>query len=100
MKKNCWEVMDCGRQPSGRNAAKDGVCPAALPSEYDGVNGGEHAGRFCWHLAGTLCDGKSQGSFVEELMDCFRCEFCQQVSREEGVDFALTPRAARKQQAG
>jgi len=29
-KKNCWEVMNCGRQTGGTKVSEMGVCPAAI----------------------------------------------------------------------
>lgn len=97
---NCWEILECGRHPDGKNTPTCGVCPAALTNEFDGVNGGQHAGRFCWAVAGTLCGGEIQGNLVKKLMDCYRCVFLQQVDMEEGFEFALTPTDARNQQEG
>ena len=54
-RKNCWEVMKCGRQPGGEKVGEFGVCPAAEPSEFDGTNRGTYGGRFCWAIAGTFC---------------------------------------------
>ena len=90
-RKNCWEVKKCGRQPGGENAEKCGVCPAAIPSEYDGTNKGTCSGRFCWFVAGTICEGKIQGSYAQKLMDCINCEFLIQVNEDEGSDFVLVP---------
>jgi len=94
-RKNCWEVKKCGREPSGENVEKLGVCPAALPNEYNGVNKGKHAGRFCWAVAGTLCEGEVQGTYAKKLMGCLGCEFLKQVNEEEGRNFILTPQKAK-----
>jgi len=91
-RKNCWEVLKCGRQPGGENAEKLGVCPAALPSEYDGINRGERSGRFCWAIAGTYCNGELQGTFAKKLMNCINCEFFKQVNEDEGRNFVLSPK--------
>ena len=110
---NCWEVKACGRQPGGENTEAHGVCPAALLNEFDGVNRGERAGRFCWAVAGTLCGGKVQGTSAAKLMkripcefpmqaqaakllNCIFCEFLKQVQEEEGMTFRLTPQEERK----
>ena len=53
--KNCWEIMKCGREPNGKNEHL-GVCPAAVPGEFDGMNNGKYGGRFCWNLAGSFCN--------------------------------------------
>jgi hypothetical protein len=88
---NCWEVMKCDREPGGEKVDELGVCPAAKPSQHDGVNKGTHGGRFCWAIAGTLCGEKPQGSFVKKIMDCLHCKFFKQVNEEEGRYFVLTP---------
>lgn len=93
-KKQCWEVKKCGREPGGENAETLGVCKAALPSEYDAVNDGELGGRFCWGIAGTLCGGEAQGEYCKKIHTCLSCEFLQQVEREEGKKFILTPQHA------
>jgi eukaryotic-like serine/threonine-protein kinase len=94
-RRNCWQAKGCGRQPGGENAEALGVCPAALPSGFDGTNQGEHGGRFCWGVAGTLCSGIVQGTFAAKLLDCIRCEFLQQVQEEQGRAFVLSPRPAK-----
>jgi hypothetical protein len=87
--------MKCGREPSGRNEDL-GVCPAAVPGEYDGVNNGKHGGRFCWNLAGSFCKGVIQGSIARKLKDCQECGFYMLVNKEEGEEFILTIDQARK----
>ena len=87
MKKNCWQWKQCGRQPGGAKVADLGVCPASAETKHNGKNGGKNAGRYCWKVAGTLCEGKMQGSYASKLMDCVRCEFYQKVKEEEGQDF-------------
>jgi len=88
---NCWEVKRCGREPGGTCAERFGICPAALPSDFDGINNGDGAGRFCWAIAGTFCQGKQQGTFAKKLMSCLQCEFLKQVNEDEGRNFILTP---------
>ena len=94
-RENCWEMKKCGRQPGGSNAEELGVCPAALPNEYDGVNKGNHGGRFCWAIAGTLCGGKVQGTYARKFMCCLDCEFLKQVNEDEGRNFVLNPPKAK-----
>ena len=93
-RKNCWEVMDCGRQPGGEDTQSCGACSATLPREYEGVNGGNHGGRFCWAIAGTLCGGEPQGTYSRKIVTCLRCGFLKQVEVEEGRSFVLTPQKA------
>ncbi|MBU0517729.1 hypothetical protein KKA00_02065 [bacterium] len=83
MKKNCWEVKLCERQPGGHKIDELGVCPAAAEAEYDGKNGGHNAGRFCWRVAGTLCEGEIHGTFAMKAMNCMLCEFFVMVKFDE-----------------
>ncbi len=92
--KNCWEVENCGLQPGGERVGELGVCPAAEPSDYDGINRGTHGGRFCWAITNTLCGGKPQGTFAQKLMTCLDCEFMKQVHEEEERNFVLSPKDA------
>ena len=88
-KTNCWEVKQCGHEPGGINAGTLGICPAATSSHFDGLNSGVHSGRFCWRVAGTLCDGEIQGMFAAKALTCCKCEFFLQVVDEEGADVKL-----------
>ena len=82
-KLNCWEYMNCQREPGGKNAAELGECVAAIDSSFDGINLGKNAGRICWAVAGTCCDGKVQGTFAEKRESCTGCEFYQLVQEQE-----------------
>ncbi|MEJ2719472.1 MAG: hypothetical protein P8182_20465, partial [Deltaproteobacteria bacterium] len=85
--KNCWEVMNCAREPGGIEAAEKGVCPAASDHLNWGRNRGQFAGRYCWKVIGTFCNGGVQEDFAEKMRDCAMCQFFQQVKREEGERF-------------
>lgn len=76
--------MQCGREPGGCNVPESSVCPAAVDTAHDGINSGSRAGRFCWAVAGTLCNGKIQGSFAEKRASCTQCQFYKLVRAEEG----------------
>ena len=82
-KPNCWEVMLCGREPGGAQAARQGVCPAASDQSFEGINSGKCGGRICWAVAGTFCDSCVQGSFAEKRSSCMSCDFYQMVREEE-----------------
>jgi len=82
---NCWEYYSCGREPGGKNVFTLGVCPAASDKSYDGINSGKCAGRFCWAVAGTFCEGKIQGAYAEKLNSCPDCDFFKMVLAEEGT---------------
>lgn len=90
MKKNCWELKKCGREPDGKNAKELGVCPATILTEYDGINHGKNAGRICWIATGTLCGGVIQGTFAQKEGSCLACDFFNTVSEEEGFNFKFT----------
>jgi len=80
---NCWEFMKCGREPGGQKADRSGICPAAADTSFDGINSGVCAGRICWAVAGTFCNGKIQGTFAEKRKSCTACEFYRKVQAEE-----------------
>jgi hypothetical protein len=89
-KRNCWEVKQCGREPGGSHEKDLGVCPAAVEIRLDNVHGGKNAGRCCWAVAGTLCQGAVQGTFAQKYRDCEKCDFYNQVKREEAHRFVLS----------
>jgi len=84
-KQNCWEYMKCGREPEGKKIAKLGICPVAVDPTFNGFNQGTNAGRLCWLVEGTFCNGKAQGTFAEKQSSCRNCDFYKQVHTEEGV---------------
>jgi hypothetical protein len=84
VKKNCWEVKKCGREPGGAKTAELGICHAATEIKLNGTNEGKNAGRACWAVTGTLCGGKVQGSFAAKMSNCLECEFYKEVQNEEG----------------
>lgn len=88
-KKNCWEIKKCGREPGGARSVEMGICSAAADTISDGRHDGINAGRYCWRIAGTFCDGKVQGDMDSKIMDCVECEFFQQVKEEEGLIFSV-----------
>ncbi len=83
-KLNCWEFKKCGREPGATNARKLGTCPAATDERLDGIHGGKNAGRACWVVAGTFCEGEPQGAFVDKYGSCTQCDFYDLVVKEEG----------------
>lgn len=88
-KKNCWEVLNCGRQPGGHKEKELGVCPAAIEYKFNKVNHGVNTGRFCWVIAGTFCNNEIQGSFAQKKVTCLECEFFKKVRDEEGEEFVF-----------
>ncbi|OGH96795.1 MAG: hypothetical protein A2039_00500 [Candidatus Melainabacteria bacterium GWA2_34_9] len=96
MKKNCWEFTNCGREPSGKNVDEFGVCPAAVNKKYNGLNHGKCAGRICWAVTGTFCDGNIQGTFAKKWYNCSKCDFFKQTKAEEGPNFLTFPKKLNK----
>lgn len=86
-KSNCWEVKNCGRGPGGEKIHELGVCPAAIDTSAQGLNGGKNGGRICWAVAGTFCGGKIQGTFAHKEVVCMACDFFKRVKDEELADF-------------
>ena len=84
---NCWEATQCGRELGGKPSEGKSVCPAALDSSHWGKNRGLFAGRYCWRVAGTYCEGEVQGDLALKLQDCAMCSFFKQVKAEEGERF-------------
>lgn len=89
-RRNCWEHMDCGREPGGAHADERGVCPAATETRLDGVHGGVSAGRACWAVAGTVA-GANLTCSRSGGDDCFICEFYRSVLSEESPNLVFTP---------
>lgn len=88
-KLNCWDIKRCGRESGGKNSTTLGVCPAATAETCHGRNGGTNGGRYCWRIAGTMCDEDTQGTFATKVETCGNCDVFQAVIREEGVHFVL-----------
>ena len=80
---NCWEFMQCGRQPGGPHERDLGPCPASTDKRLDGVHHGVSAGRACWIVSGTLCRGRAEGIYAQKLSSCRTCGFYRRVREEE-----------------
>ena len=89
-KLNCWEFKRCGRQPQGHHIHDKGICPAAMAGALDDVHDGTNAGRACWIVSGTFCQGTVQGTFAQKFKNCEACDFYQLVRREEGGGFTFS----------
>ena len=81
--------MGCGREPNGFNMEKYGVCPATIDDTNNGINNGTNSGRYCWRVAGTLCDGEPHGIDVKRNGTCISCKFYNHVKRQESNAFVL-----------
>ena len=90
MRMNCWEFKKCGRQHGGHHVHDLGVCPASMEQRLDGVHGGKNAGRSCWVVAETLCQGDVQGTYAKKFQNCNTCDFYQTVKKREYPAFKLS----------
>jgi hypothetical protein len=91
-KLNCWEFMQCGREPGGARVEELGICPAGVAEDHDGRNGGVNGGRYCWSIGGSFGSGGTQCVFAQKLGDCSRCHFFREVERQEGRQFVVYAR--------
>jgi hypothetical protein len=86
-KLNCWDIKKCGREQGGKKASRLGVCPAAISTALNGVNGGTNAGRSCWSIEGTSCCAKTDGTYSSKLEICAGCEVFLIITAEEGLNY-------------
>jgi len=86
---NCWEYKKCGYGP-GMNMTNGMICPTVSEGRLHGVHNGTQAGRACWVVAGTYCNGNVQGKFAQKYATCKNCDFYQKVLEEEGHKFEIT----------
>ena len=87
---NCWEFHGCGRETGGKKAKEMGICPVTTKTLVDGINQGKNAGRACWAVAGTLCEGNLQGTYAEKLGNCLQCDFYAFVRGQQRQKFVNT----------
>lgn len=73
--KNCWEIFDCGRQKFGNRISELGECIASK----------ESLGHSCWAIAGTLCQGKVQGTVDHKKKNCLTCKVYKLYHRTIGT---------------
>ncbi|MBI5789397.1 MAG: hypothetical protein HZA78_11135 [Candidatus Schekmanbacteria bacterium] len=84
-------MRKCGREPGGNKTDESGICPAATDSSSDGLNSGKNAGRLCWAVVGTLCNGEVQSDAARKMGTCVICDVFQKVKAEENPKkFVLT----------
>ncbi len=69
----------------GPRSIELGVCPVTTDQSLEGVHQGSKAGRACWVVAGSLCGGRIQGTYAQKLSNCWRCDFMNQVKKEEEI---------------
>lgn len=88
-KRNCWQFKGCRKEVRGESAEGWKPCPASTDCRLDGVHGGRNAGRCCWVVNGTMCDGTVQSFPAEKRACCGSCPFLELVRREQGTQFLL-----------
>lgn len=87
-KLNCWEFTNCGREPGGVLADREGVCSVATALHHDGENDGRAGGRVCWKLQrdGNISVVCSQ---LRLITICNECAFYRRVCFE--TETIVTP---------
>jgi len=92
VKINCWEFMGCEVPKDGTlfNFRKSRTCPALLAKRLNGIHGGKNAGRACWVVSNTMCNGTIQGSCDQKYKTCMICDFYTAVMEEEENRFLLS----------
>ena len=87
---NCWEFKKCGRELDGDKISELGECPASVEKRLNGIHSGTNAGRACWIVAGTFCEGETQGVFAIKYDTCIDCDFYRKVQKENFNNFQIT----------
>jgi len=88
---NCWEFKECGREPGGSHIGDLGVCPVTTTKTLDGMHGGTNAGRACFFVVGTICNGGVQGTYLKKYKSCVYCDFYKTVKEEEYSRYKVKP---------
>jgi hypothetical protein len=86
---NCWQFMGCGLQMKGNllTFRKPYVCPVLSEKKFDGIHGGKNAGRACWMISHTICNGTRQDSLELKYKTCTICDFYRLVMEDEENNF-------------
>lgn len=80
---NCWEYFECGREPGGKNAETEDICPVTVKTEFNNSNQGKNAGRCCWAVS------KNESDLGTQFSTCLSCPFFAAVQYEESRFFEL-----------
>ena len=73
---NCWEFMQCGREPGGANTYERGVCQVTTCEKLDGVHNGKNGGRCCWIFFSIFsCGAGNPKNLKEHIATCRQCAF-------------------------
>lgn len=84
-KLNCWEFIKCGKGPLGNGINKSDICPVAVETSANALNGGVNGGRICWVIAENCSNAEVKCSKLHRKDFCFSCEFRYKVTLEEGL---------------
>jgi hypothetical protein len=87
-KKNCWDIMECGREVNGRNVDESGVCPVATDDELTAANSGSCGGRACWKVK-VKVGNLMIPNWSHPEKDCLTCSVFHIVRKEEKDCFIL-----------
>ncbi len=74
--KDCWEILNCGREKGGPKVLELGECIASK----------EGLGHSCWAIAGTLCGGEVQGTQAQKEQNCMQCDVYKLYNRAIGSE--------------
>ncbi|MGA2238576.1 MAG: two-CW domain-containing protein [Candidatus Bathyarchaeia archaeon] len=66
----CCEFMMCGKELARTKAQELGLSSPSWKTMHDRAVGSGDAGPDCCVISGTVCDGTSQRSCMEEISDC------------------------------
>lgn len=79
------------RARTERNECRQaGSLSAASERKLHNVHDGINAGRACWVVAGTFCQGKVQGAFAQKISTCNDCDFYKKVQTENYTNFEIS----------
>lgn len=73
--RNCWEIMQCGRQAGGSHVGDLGECIASR----------ERMGHSCWVIAGTMCGGAVECTEAKKRATCMACPVYKNYDRLAGA---------------
>jgi hypothetical protein len=62
----------------------------------NGINGGKNAGRICWLIAHTMCEGETETTFEEMIKICSECDFMSLLSKKRGKNWRFHSIGCRK----
>lgn len=73
--KNCWEILQCGREANGRLVEELGEC----------IVSAQQMGHSCWAVARSLCHLAHDAEEVQGKLNCLDCVVYQMYNRIAGT---------------